>query len=83
MARIAGGMKCAWTSNEPGDAELGERMPAGQRPPEPTHSHALEPAADLALASAFASRSAIAWRLSYCFLPRASAISTLARPSLK
>src|SRR5699024_6976833 len=33
--------------------------------------------------SCFASRSAIAWRLSYSRLPRAWASSTLARPSLK
>src|SRR5690606_15047934 len=33
--------------------------------------------------SRFASRSFMVWRLSYCFLPRASAISTLARPFLK
>ena len=71
---------------EPGQAELlpeGADVGDGVRSGAASVTHALEPAADGLLGLAVACRSARACRLSHDFLPLASAISTLARPSTK
>jgi hypothetical protein len=69
-------------SSGPAGPTAGPRPPpprpvAGGGQPRPTYSLIAR------AVSRLASRSAIECRLSYCLLPRARAISTLARPSLK